>query len=366
MDEYFNPVKVIHSNDWFTDLTNHLTQFKINNPLIVTSPGNNTRLNLENHFHSNSIYCFKGSNPTFEDCNNVIDFSQSNPFDGVIAIGGGSPMDLAKVVISYLGTGETNILKLIEYKKKYSTDIPSIFIPTTHGTGSEVTMWGTVWNMVEKKKYSISHPSLYPTVAILDGSLTTSLPIETSIITILDALSHSFEAIWNKNANSVSTAYAIDAITLILNNIESFKNDSLNIEVRKKLLLASNKAGLAFSNTKTAAAHSISYPLTIHYGIPHGVAASITLIPLLNINKGSISESLRILYNNLGLSFNELKDRISSIPSSIVPFKFIEWGVSMKDIPKIVKESFTKGRMENNIVRLNELSIHSILIEFLE
>ena len=79
--------------------------------------------------------------------------------------------------------------------------MPSIFIPTTHGSGSEVTMWGTVWNMKEKKKYSIAHLIFYPDYAILDGGLTLSLPIDISFSTTLDALSHSFEAIWNKNSN---------------------------------------------------------------------------------------------------------------------------------------------------------------------
>jgi alcohol dehydrogenase class IV len=360
MTEYNNPVKVIHSNDWIIDLNNQLTHLNILNHIIVTSPGNKARLNLEKHFNKNSIYSFKGSNPTFDDCKRAIDYCQSQTFDSVIAIGGGSPMDLAKVVMAYLGTDETNILRLIEYENSITKMVPSIFIPTTHGTGSEVTMWGTVWNMVKKKKYSISHSSLFPTVAILDGNLTTSLPIETSIITILDALSHSFEAIWNKNANDVSTSYAIDAITLILKNIDFFKKDPSNLEIRKKLLLASNKAGLAFSNTTTAAAHSISYPLTIYYGIPHGVAASITLIPLLDINRSSIKEPLNILCNNLGLGFNELKEKILSIPNSIIPFKLTEWGVKKEDYPRLVKESFTKGRIDNNIVKLGFSQINEI------
>jgi alcohol dehydrogenase class IV len=126
------------------------------------------------------------------------------------------------------------------------------------------------------------------------------------------------------------------------------------------LLLASNKAGLAFSNTTTAAAHSISYPLTIYYGIPHGVAASITLIPLLDINRSSIKEPLNILCNNLGLGFNELKEKILSIPNSIIPFKLTEWGVKKEDYPRLVKESFTKGRIDNNIVKLGFSQINEI------
>ena len=166
----------------------------------------------------------------------------------------------------------------------FSQTIASIFLPTTHGTASEVTMWGTVWNMKEKKKYSISHPDLYPGVAILDGNLTLSLPLNISIMTVMDALSHSFESIWNKNANPTSTDFAISAICSILDNGEALKENPTDLAIRNNLLKAATVAGLAFSNTATAAAHSMSYPLTIHYGIPHGIASSISLIPLLEKN----------------------------------------------------------------------------------
>jgi len=86
--------------------------------------------------------------------------------------------------------------------------------------------------MIEKKKYSITHPDLYPTVAILDGSLTLALPLDISIITIMDALSHSFEAIWNKNANTTSTKYAMEAITMILFNVKELKNNPDNVKSR--------------------------------------------------------------------------------------------------------------------------------------
>ena len=109
-------------------------------------------------------------------------------------------------------------------------------------------MWGTVWNMDEKKKYSISHPNLYPSIAILDGKLTLTLPLDLSITTVMDALSHSFESIWNKNRNPTSVGYAIEAISLILENSEGLKQNPLDLEIRDKLLIAANKAGLAFSN----------------------------------------------------------------------------------------------------------------------
>ncbi len=361
MKKYYNPVNIVKTDNWKLEVAKYLKKYDVLSPIIITSPGNRKRLDLDSIFHSKSIFSFVNSNPDFEDCSNVISFCKGNSFDSVIAIGGGSVMDLAKVVLAYICTDQSNIIKLISYKEKFPREIPSIFLPTTHGTASEVTMWGTIWNIKEKKKYSISNPSLYPTTAILDGNLTLTLPLKISIITIMDALSHSFEAIWNKNANPISTDYAIKAISTILNNINSFKNNPNRIDVRNCLLEASTVAGLAFSNTTTAAAHSISYPLTMYYGMPHGVASSITLIPLLDINEESIKKPLTKIYENNKLNKNELKKEIKNIPSSIISYKLNEWGVQKKELAVLASRSFTKGRMENNIVNLNQEDVHSIL-----
>tara|TARA_Y100000590_G_scaffold211779_2_gene239993 strand:- start:13984 stop:15081 length:1098 start_codon:yes stop_codon:yes gene_type:complete len=361
MSHYYNPVKIIKSEDWIYNLNNSIKDLNLSAPIIITSPGNRKRLDLDSKFDCDCIFSQVGSNPTFEDCIRVINFCQKKIFDGVIALGGGSAMDLAKIVIAYLSLKKTDIIELIEYKGSYTQDIPSIFLPTTHGTASEVTMWGTLWNMEEKKKYSIAHPSLYPNVAILDGNLTLSLPLDVSIITIMDALSHSFESIWNKNSNETSTAYAIEAINIIINNAIKLKEDLFNIKLRKQLLYASNLAGLAFSNTQTAAAHSISYPLTIHYGIPHGIASSITLIPLLQINKVSINHILEKICSDNCITLNELILKIESIPHLVVPNRLNEWGIEKNTINQIVDESFTKGRMDNNIIDLSKNDIRNIL-----
>ena len=366
MSSYYNPVKIIKTENWLFELNNSINNLKIFAPLIVTSPGNRKRLNLDLKFNPEIIFSDIGSNPNFEDCKNAIEFCQNNIFDGVIAMGGGSAMDLAKVVMAHLCLDESDIYELIEYKGKFPHKIPSIFLPTTHGTASEVTMWGTVWNIKEEKKYSISNPDLYPTIAILDGNLTLSLPLDISITTLMDALSHSLEAIWNKNANHISTDFAISAICSILENVEALKNTPTDLAIRKILLNASTVAGLAFSNTATASAHSISYPLTIHYGIPHGIASSITLVPLLQINAPNISHSLDRICSNLKLSgLVELSEKIKDIPSKIISYRLRDWGVKEKDLSWLVDRSFTKGRMDNNIVELNKKMVESILIDII-
>jgi alcohol dehydrogenase class IV len=364
MSNYYNPVKVIKTDSWADECINAQKFLGIQNPLIVTSKGTFKRNNLFSVFSSTSMFCDIKPDPTFESCQNAIEFSNSSKFDGVIAIGGGSVMDTGKAVLASIGTGICNFIDLLIVTKPYVYKVPSIFIPTTHGTGSEVTMWGTIWNTEEKKKYSISHPDLYPNVAILDGNITSKLPLDISVTTALDALSHSFEAIWNKNANPKSTNYAIEAICLILTNIEKLKSDPHNIGLRNILLKAANLAGLAFSNTKTAAAHSISYPLTSHYGIPHGIASSLPLIPLLHINKKKIRKELNLIIDKLKISnISELELKINNIPKGVIKYSLSEWGVKKNEVDLIVPECFTKSRMENNIVHLSLSQVRSILYD---
>jgi alcohol dehydrogenase class IV len=363
--EYNNPVEIQYTNNWSDSLKENQLSLDIKNPIIITSQGNKKRQNLNNKFNSNSIFSNIGENPNFDDCANVIEFCRGGNYDSVIALGGGSVMDLAKVCLAYLSTDETDIVTLLQNKRSYKRSVKSIFLPTTHGTGSEVTMWGTIWDMTEKKKYSISHNELYPNIAILDGNLTVSLPIETSIITLLDALSHSLESIWNKNANDKSTEYAIEAITIILSNIDLLKQNPVNLQVRNNLLKASTLAGLAFSNTKTAAAHSISYPLTIRFGIPHGIASSLSLVPLLKLNGKHIKKALDKIIQTLNITYDEFIQKIQEIPEDKIPFSLSAWGIQENDLPQLLKESFTKGRMDNNIIDLNQLEINKILYDIL-
>ena len=359
---YNNPVKVVETNNWLDECKKYQNDLGTKNPIVITSRGNLKRQKLYLIFKPGSIISDIEPNPTLESCQAVINFSFSRDFDGVIALGGGSVMDTAKTVVAALGTGVDSLKELIEGKQPFIRKVNSIFIPTTHGTGSEVTMWGTIWDLHEKKKYSISRTALYPDVAILDGTLTLSLPLNISLITVLDALSHCFEAIWNKNANSRSTDYAIQAICLILDNVFKLKDNLNNLRVRQMLIKAACVAGLAFSKTKTAAAHSISYPLTTHFGIPHGIACSISIVPLLDINFNKIKNPLNTVINRMGgKQLEDLQKLINKIPEPVLKYSLREWNVKEDDLKWLVEEAFTKERMENNIVKLSKDEVQWVL-----
>ena len=157
MSNYYNPVKVVETDNWLLEIKkNRMQKLNISSPIIVTSSGNRKRLKLENQFDGYSIFSDVGTNPTFDTCENAVGFCKGKNFDGVIALGGGSVMDLAKVVMAHLCIARSDIYELIEYKDKFPQTIASIFLPTTHGTASEVTMWGTVWNMGKRNTRSLT------------------------------------------------------------------------------------------------------------------------------------------------------------------------------------------------------------------
>jgi alcohol dehydrogenase len=279
---YFNPVKV----DFASGSRSRLKARIANRPYCLLTYGDNP------HFKelSASIAAEAGEpavtvfdvepNPSFIGLRKACkSFAKAKVAPEVIvALGGGSVIDTAKVLAAAEGDF-SRVQAFLEGAPGATLDpnVTIIAVPTTAGTGSEVTSWATVWDTEEKKKYSLALPSLYPECAIIDPELAVGLPKDLTISTGLDALSHSLESIWNVNANPVSANCAMLAAREVIDALPNLAVDLKNIELRARIAKACLFAGLAFSNTKTALAHSLSYYLTLHYGTVHGVACSFTL-----------------------------------------------------------------------------------------
>ena len=193
----------------------------------------------------------------------------------IVALGGGSMIDAAKVLAASGGDFARVKRHLIEKAPlDASKFLPIIAVPTTSGTGSEVTSWATVWDSAGNAKYSLANPRLYPEAAFVDPALTLAAPRGLTMTTGLDALSHSLESLWNVNANPVSANYAVEAAREIIDALPRLLERLNDLDLRARLARASLFAGLAFSNTKTALAHNISYGITLRHGTPHGIACS--------------------------------------------------------------------------------------------
>ena len=218
----------------------------------------------------------------------------------IVALGGGSVIDTAKF-LSAAGTNFIVAKDCITSGAGYEhlSYTPIIAIPTTAGTGSEVTCWATVWDKKNQRKYSLTDPQLYPESALCDPELTINLPLALTLSTGLDALSHALESIWNKNRNRMSSLFAFESAKQVIATLPELIEQLTNLPLREQMMESALTAGMAFSNTKTSIAHNISYDVTLQFGTPHGIACSFTLPQVMRSVIGensSVDEDLKAIF----------------------------------------------------------------------
>ncbi|KVC29613.1 iron-containing alcohol dehydrogenase PsrA [Burkholderia pseudomultivorans] len=197
--------------------------------------------------------------------------------DVLVALGGGSVIDSAKVLAAEHGDFDRVLRILSGDSSTVHAALPILAIPTTAGTGSEVTHWATVWDPHNARKLSLSRPDLYPETVIVDPRLMIGLPMQPTIASGLDALSHALESIWNVHANPVTRGLAVHAARELIRGLGRVNADLDDLDARSDMALGALRAGLAFSNTHTALAHNISYAITLTRGVAHGIACSFCL-----------------------------------------------------------------------------------------
>tara|TARA_B110000902_G_scaffold89237_1_gene105976 strand:+ start:1070 stop:2110 length:1041 start_codon:yes stop_codon:yes gene_type:complete len=209
--------------------------------------------------------------------------------DGVIAVGGGSSMDVAKVVAVLLGSQQT-LSELYGVDQVTGGRLPLILVPTTAGTGSEVTPVAVI-TTGETTKAGVSSPVLLPDVAVLDASLTLGLPASITAMTGVDAMVHAIEAYTSRHKkNPLSDNLAVKALALLSRNIRTAVHEGGNREARENMLLGACLAGQAFANAPVGAVHALAYPLGGHYHIPHGLSNSLVLPCVLEFNASHADE----------------------------------------------------------------------------
>ena len=269
----------------------------------------------------------------------------------IIAVGGGSVMDTAKVLSAANGDF-ARVRRYLEAKEGEDalSSIPIIAIPTTAGTGSEVTCWGTVWHAAAGKKYSLARPHLYAEWALLDPTLTLAAPRSLTISTGLDALSHALESLWNHNTNPLSASFAVTAARDMMSALPRLAEDLENIELRTRAAQAALLAGMAFSNTKTALAHNISYPITLRYGISHGLACSFTLPQIMRSVIGTnpcCDQALAAIFGDCLLTG---ADRLEALLATLgVSVEHDDYGPDEQEWSEIVDLAFAGERGRNFI-----------------
>ena len=378
MSTYYNPVEIYSGSTGCRQLADKLNgeYASISSILLLTRGGcvesSKSLLPLQVWMQKKTVKLkeLSISNPNLSDIVSLKTELNNYDFQLIIAIGGGSVMDVAKTIsaIQHLRINTVEDLRSVILKDAYALDkvTPWIGIPTTAGTGSEVTKWATVWDTELSCKYSISKDVLYAKKALVIPDLMQSMSLRLSFSTGLDALSHAVEAYWSVMTNPISRIYALTAIELIRIYLPQLISDPTSIEIREQLAMASLYSGLAFSNTRTTACHSISYPLSLIHGIDHGIAVSLLLGSVSRINEPALIEREK-LYMAFGIKGIE---GIGQIVQDLyrlyrIPYNLREYGVTEKTIPEITASAFTKGRMDNNPVEISEAKVQEILINLL-
>jgi alcohol dehydrogenase len=364
----FNKTKIIFGNNTRSNLAKLI---KKKNVLIVCSKRAKKEIIIDeklNFIKNNKVFWIEDvqPNPTLDYLEKKNKLFKKRKFDYIVAIGGGSVIDSAKVLSLLFSFQRKKTIKTIIEdidNLKINNRYKIIALPTTSGTGSEVTPYATVWDKKNKKKLSVSHKSLLPTLAIVDPMLTYGLPKQLTINTGLDALNQAFESIWNKNANKLTVVYAYKSIKLSLSALAKINKNINDKKSRSELARASLYAGICISQTRTSICHSISYPLTAYFGIPHGLACAFTMCAVINyVNKKNINFFDK-LANNLKLNSGKIPEiKIKKLFYNLkIKEKNKYYIKSKKKLFSLKRYMQTSGRSDNFIYPVNENFLDLIL-----
>ncbi len=288
--------------------------------------------------------------PTYDQVYSGLEVLRNNNCEAILALGGGSPIDASKAIAAR-ATNDKPIEKMAGLFKLRKAPLPFFAIPTTAGTGSEVTIVSVVSDPETHQKTPIIDPKLVPMMAALDGALMLGLPPSVTAATGMDALTHAIESYISVNATAETEGYSIAATKLIMENLETAVRDGKNLEARQNMAMASYYAGLAFTKAGVGYVHAIAHNFGAQYSTPHGLANSIVLPHILDYSKDSIIDRLADLAQASGLkkgreSKKQLADKlINKIRKMLKEFDIPEHLADLKieDIPHIAKSALDEA-----------------------
>jgi alcohol dehydrogenase class IV len=236
--------------------------------------------------------------PNYHEAQAVIDTFKNEHADFIIAVGGGSVMDVAKLA-SILATDEYTVKELLDNPLLAKKQVTSLMIPSTAGTGAEATPNAIVGVPEKELKIGIVNPEMIADFVLLDGRMIKNLPKPIAAATGVDALCHAIECFTSAKANPISDTFALEALDLIMNNIIESCTNPEALEAKSKMLLGSFYAGVAITASGTTAVHALSYPLGGKYHIAHGVSNAILLTPVMKFNEPAIKDLLAVAYDRV-------------------------------------------------------------------
>jgi alcohol dehydrogenase class IV len=287
------------------------------------------------------------ANPSVETVDRVLETYQTQSCQGLLAVGGGSPMDAAKAA----GALATNPGRLLDYVGigKFPRPLPPLVaIPTTTGTGSEVTPFAIITDHAQRRKVVIGSPLMAPLHALLDPSLVANLPTGLLAATAMDALTHATESVISVFASPFSDSLALEAIRMISANLRKAVGTAA-LESRANLLYASTMAGMAFSYARVGLVHGMAHPLSAYYDVPHGLANAILLPHVLAYNTPTCETALCRVAQALGEPPTSAAaiSAIRKLGADVgIPANLAAVGVTPEFIPEMSQDAFQSGNAQ--------------------
>lgn len=299
--------------------------------------------------------------PTYMQVQKLVDEFKASGADFIVAVGGGSAMDTAKLA-SLLATERYTVKDLLDDPTLAVKTVKTCLIPTTAGTGSEATPNAIVAVPEQELKIGIVNSSMVPDYVVLDAEMIRKLPRKIAAATGIDAMAHAIECFTSNKANPFSDIFALEAFDLIMNNIETACGDPDAMEAKNRMQIAAFYAGVAITCSGTTAVHALSYPLGGKYHIAHGVSNAILLLPVMKFNEPVIRGKLaaaydRIVHGEKTCTTEAEKsawvvERMGQIVRHLdIPTSLSEFNVPREDLERLVKAGMQVQRLLVNNMR---------------
>ena len=342
---YHGPTRLIMGRGTIGNIPQILNEQQVKKAQIVTDRGlvqagvvaHVTEILDKSHI-AYSIYDGVEPNPPIRNVEDCAAQYQSENCDFLLAIGGGSSMDVAKtsgVLVNHGG-------KITDYfigKKPVPGPIPFLLcVPTTYGTASEVTPFAVITDG-NHFKGTVAGPYVIPDVGILDADMAVALPLPIAAATGMDALTHAIESYVSLMSNPISEGMALHAIRLISQNLRQAAYSDHNHEATQNMIIASTMAGFAFSQTRLGNVHAMSHPVGGHYGVPHGIANSILLTRIMTYNRYACPEK----FADIAAAMGEDVDGLSAVDASMLAVDAVQNLSDDVGIPATLGEAGAKA-----------------------
>jgi alcohol dehydrogenase len=367
--DYHKPVDILFGSDRINQLGQFLARKGWTDGILVSD-----RIFIDNGLAERVLACAEGRivtvfsdivpNPTVENVDQCAAVMREKGSRFAVALGGGSALDCAKAACS-LAKADGSIRDYLFGDKVFTPDrVPLVAIPTTAGTGSEVTMVAVLSDPAYNRKKPLVCDNFFPHTAIVDPVLTLSVPPAVTASTGIDVLAHALEGFWSKNHQPVCDAVALHAAGLVFDWLLPAYQDGSNLTAREKMSEAAIMAGLAFGQPKTTGAHGCSFPLTSRYHLPHGEGCAFTLDAFVRINAEAEGGRVQQFARKLGFrDADAMADRILEMKQAMrLACTLKDIGMDLDALDVVVSECFN-ANMANNPVEMNPESVRALFLK---